>query len=369
MAKVILRKCEEYRLDEILCMVRDAIEALGGIPALKPGANVLVKPNLLMKRDPERHTTAHPVVVEAVVRALQEKGCNVLIADSPGGPLTEGILRGLYAVTGMEGVAQRTGAQLVLSTESTDVEIPGGVKTHMLTVLKCAAEADCIVSVGKIKTHGLTAYTGAIKNLFGLVPGTLKVDWHARYPNIPDLSDAVLDIERWAQPVLNVLDGVWGMEGKGPSGGTPRKLNALVISDNAHACDVVGSALIGFEPEEVSTLKAAMAHDTLPIPLVEGESVESLRQDFERAPAEAAVKGILTNPVFARFVRSKPIVHKKDCVGCGVCVRACPGKAIELVNKKPKFDYSKCIRCYCCQELCPQTAIDVWQPFFMKWIH
>ena len=368
MSKVILRRCEEYRLDEIQHMVTEAIAALGGVPALKPGAKVLVKPNLLMKRDPARHTTVHPVVVEAVIRALQEKGCVVSLADSPGGPFTEGILRGLYAVTGMEGAAQRTGAQLVLSTETAEVELPDGYKTHMLTVLKCAADADCIVSVGKIKTHGLTAYTGAVKNLFGLVPGTLKVDWHARYPDIPDFSEAILDIERWAKPVLSVLDGVWGMEGKGPSGGTPRKLNALVISDDAHACDIVASSLIGFEPEEVSTLKAAQQHGLLSVPLVEGESIESLAQRFERAPADAATKGLLTNPLLAKLIRSKPILHKKDCVGCGVCMRACPGKAIELVDRKPKFDYSKCIRCYCCQELCPQTAIDVWQPFFMKWI-
>ena len=368
MTKVILRRCEEYQLEYIQQLLHEAIAELGGIPALRPGAKVLVKPNLLMKRDPEQHTTTHPAVVEAVVRELQAMGCVVTIADSPGGLFTEGILRGLYAVTGMEEVAKRTGAALNYSTESADVELTHPYQTHMLTVMRCAAESDCIVSIGKIKTHGLTAYTGVVKNLFGLVPGTLKVDCHARYPEIGEFCKAVLDIERWAKPCLSVLDGVWGMEGKGPSGGSPRKLGALVISDDAHACDVVGSALIGFEPEEVATLKCVMDLDTLPVPLVVGESVESLAQRFERAPAEAAAKGILTNPVFARLVRSKPIVHKKKCVGCGICLRSCPGKAIELVGGKPKFDYEKCIRCYCCQELCPQTAVDVWQPFFMKWL-
>ena len=367
MANVILRKCEEYDLEALRAIVRDGLAQLS-IPALKPGAKVLVKPNLLMKRDPERHTTTHPAVVEAVVTELQALGCSVTLADSPGGLFSEGILRGLYAVTGMEGVAARTGAALSLSTDTADVEVKNPLKSHALTVLQCAADADCIVSVGKIKTHGLTAYTGAVKNLFGLVPGTLKVDWHARYPEIPEFSKAVLDIESWAKPVFSVLDGVWGMEGKGPSGGTPRKLGAIVMSDNAHACDVVGAALIGFEPQEVSTLKAAMDCGRLPVPLVTGDSVESLMQRFERAPAEAAVKGALTNPVIAKLIRSKPILHRKDCVGCGICARACPGKAIKLIDKKPKFDYSKCIRCYCCQELCPQTAIDIWQPFFMKWL-
>lgn len=368
MTKVILRKCEEYQLEVIRQYLHEALAELGNIPALHPGAKVLVKPNLLMKRDPDRHTTTHPVVVEAVVRELQSMGCIVTIADSPGGLFTESILRALYTVTGMEQVAQRTGARLNISTESTDVELSHPYQTHMLTVMRCAAEADCIVSVGKIKTHGLTAYTGAVKNLFGLIPGTLKVDCHARYPEINEFCKAVLDIERWAKPCLSVLDGIWAMEGKGPSGGTPRKLGALVISDNAHACDLVGSALIGFEPEEVATLNCLKSVSTLPVPLVIGESVEDLAQRFKRAPADAAFKGVLTNPHFARLVRSRPVVHSKKCIGCGVCARSCPGKAIELIRGKPTFDYNKCIRCYCCQELCPQTAVDVRQPFFMKWL-
>ena len=77
------------------------------ISQLHPGANVLVKPNLLMKRDPDRHTTTHPAVVEAVVRVLQARGCEVTLADSPGGPFTEGMLPGLYALTGMKEVAER----------------------------------------------------------------------------------------------------------------------------------------------------------------------------------------------------------------------------------------------------------------------
>ena len=368
MTKVILRRCENYDVPEIQAMLNDAIAELGGIPALRPGAKVLVKPNLLMRRDPERHTTTHPAVVEAVVRQLQDKGCVVTLADSPGGPFTEGLLRGLYALTGMEDVARRTGASLNFSTESAEVELPEAYQSHMLTVMRCAAEADCIVSVGKIKTHGLTAYTGAVKNLFGLVPGMLKVDCHARYPDIAEFSKLLMDIERWAKPCLSVLDGVYGMEGAGPSGGSPRKLGALVISDNAHACDVVGASLIGFAPEEVATLRCAQELGVLPVPVVVGESVDSLAQTFKRAPADAAARGILTNPLFSRLVRSKPVVKKSKCVGCGVCMRSCPGKAIELINKKPSFDYNKCIRCYCCQELCPQTAIEVWQPFFMKWL-
>jgi uncharacterized protein (DUF362 family)/Pyruvate/2-oxoacid:ferredoxin oxidoreductase delta subunit len=368
MADVVLSRCEQYDVDKIECLLYDALDRLGGVPALRPGARVLVKPNLLMKRGPEKHTTTHPAVVEALVRVLQQRGCAVIIADSPGGPISESILRGLYAATGMKGVAERTGAALCESTKSVQVEVSSPCLSHMLTVLKCAAESDLIVTVGKIKTHGLTKYTGAVKNLFGLIPGTLKVDYHARFPKIEDFCLGLMDVVSWANPCLSVLDGVWGMEGKGPSGGSPRKIGALVVSENPHAADVVGAGLIGFAPEEVPTLKAARERGLLPEVRVLKENLDALRvPDFRRAPAECE-RGILANPVFARAVRSRPIVKRDRCVGCGVCQRSCPAKAIALRGGVPAFDYKQCIRCYCCQELCPQTAVDVWQPFFMKWL-
>lgn len=368
MATVILKRCHEYDAARLQALLGEAMESLD-LSALRPGANVLLKPNLLMRREPDRHTTTHPAVVEALARLLAERGCRVTIADSPGGPFTAGLLRGLYESTGMQAAARRAGAELNFSTESADVEVPNPCRTHMLTVLRCAAEADAIVSVGKIKTHGLTAYTGAVKNLFGLVPGMLKIDYHARFPDIDDFCGALLDIAGWAKPCLSVLDGIVGMEGKGPSGGTPRRIGALVVSDDPHAADVVGAALIGLAVEEVPTLRLAREKGLLPVPLVLGESVEDLTvPDFRRAPVEITRRGILTDKRFARLVRSHPCVHREKCVGCGICQRSCPAQAIELRGGVPHFDYKRCIRCYCCQELCPQTAVDVFQPFFMKWL-
>ena len=122
MASVVLSRCEKYDAKRIETLLENALKQLPEIPQLHPGANVLVKPNLLMKRDPDRHTTTHPAVVEAVVRVLQARGCEVTLADSPGGPFTEGMLPGLYALTGMKEVAERTGAKLNFSIEGAEVE-------------------------------------------------------------------------------------------------------------------------------------------------------------------------------------------------------------------------------------------------------
>ena len=92
------------------------------------------------------------------------------------------------------------------------------------------------------------------------------------------------------------------------------------MSDNPHAADVVGAALIGLEPEQVSTLRAAARHGLLPVPQVLGEEVDSIAvPDFVKAAVEG--KALLVNPAFSRLVRSHPYLHRKKCVGCGVCQR------------------------------------------------
>ena len=365
MTKVYLNRCESYDVNELLPLLQNAISGLGVYDRLTPGAKVLVKPNLLMKRAPDRATTTHPAVMEALCTLLVARGCDVTIADTPGGLLSENILKNLYKETGMEDVAKRTGAKLDTTCAQVDVEVKDAKRSHILTVLRSAAEADCIISVGKLKTHGLTAYTGAVKNLFGLIPGILKMDYHARYADVNAFSEVLLDIASWAKPVLSVVDGIVGMEGAGPSGGSPRKIGALLVSTDPHALDVVGASLINLTPEEVPTLAMAQKYGLLPVPEVVGESVESLSvPDFKHAPSD--MSKVLTNPVFSKVVRSHPKVDPKKCVGCGICARSCPGKAITIQNKVPKFKLRSCIRCYCCQELCPNTAISVWQPFFMK---
>ena len=106
MATVILKRCHEYDAARLQALLGEAMESLD-LSALRPGANVLLKPNLLMRREPDRHTTTHPAVVEALARLLAERGCRVTIADSPGGPFTAGLLRGLYESTGMQAAARR----------------------------------------------------------------------------------------------------------------------------------------------------------------------------------------------------------------------------------------------------------------------
>jgi formate hydrogenlyase subunit 6/NADH:ubiquinone oxidoreductase subunit I len=71
----------------------------------------------------------------------------------------------------------------------------------------------------------------------------------------------------------------------------------------------------------------------------------------------------------AKILRTRPVLRKKLCVGCGVCEGICPAKAIVIENGKAKIDRKKCIRCFCCQEFCPKSALKVERTAIARLFH
>ncbi len=55
-------------------------------------------------------------------------------------------------------------------------------------------------------------------------------------------------------------------------------------------------------------------------------------------------------------------VLNEKCVGCGLCVKACPFGAIVLTNKKAVVDLHKCTLCGACATACKFNAIIVEKP-------
>lgn len=363
-AKVSLTQCADYAQDTVERAMRTLLDPLGGMRRfIQPGQKVLLKLNLLMRRTPDRATTTHPAVAQALVRMVQEAGGIPILADSPGGPFAEAYLRQVYKGTGIQEISEQTGAALGTNTAVGILDAPDGRAIQRIDVMQSFLDADVLISVGKLKTHGLTTMTGAVKNLYGLVPGTVKVDYHARFPDRRVFADMLVDLYEAAKPALCVLDAVDCMEGEGPSGGKPRHVGALIASANGHAIDAVGAQLIGLAPERVLTLVAAKERSLLPQVQVEGAAVESLRvKDFDipmSSPVgtngiERLSKGLL------RFLRPKPVFPHIRCNECGVCVKSCPVEAITMnAQHRPEVNLHKCIRCFCCQELCPQNDVQI----------
>lgn len=361
-SRVGLLRCPEYDAEKLHGILESALQAnprwLAGI---QQGSKVFLKLNLLMKKKPEEAVTTHPTVVEAVTRLLQERGAIVIIGDSPGGPYLPVRLKSIYRVCGIEGVAKRTGAILNYDVSEVVVPFPEGRVTRSFHVIKPVTEADYVISLSKLKTHMMTKFTGAVKNLFGTIPGLRKADYHLKMPKTKDFCDMLIDLALCVKPVLHIMDGIIGMEGKGPSGGKPRQVGALLMSDDPFALDVVALNLVGIVPETVPTVASAKARG-LVYHLSQVEIYGDLAQWHIKHFVAPKISGNVKFPIpdlITNALRPKPVFLQDTCIGCGDCVTNCPPQALEIKNGYPVVDLEKCIRCFCCQELCPRKAIDI----------
>lgn len=372
---VALVKCNDYASEHVDAALDRALTLIGGLEdIIRPGMRVLVKCNLVMRKGPQAAATTHPEVVRALCARIKQLGAAPVIGDSPGGPLSTALLKSYYAGTGMAEAAERSGAELALDDSQGTRDFPAGRTLKRVDLTGMALKADAVISCSKLKTHGMTLMTGCVKNLFGCVPGVTKVEYHARFNQLERFSDMLVDIERCVAPVISVLDAVDGMEGEGPTGGTPRHIGALLVSRDAHALDSVAARLIGLKPDEVCTLARARERGLLKPDEVRvlGDEVEALRiSDYVYPRAARDIKLFSTRPVIGRLINAvalpRPQFDAQKCVRCGMCARSCPGKAITL-KPLPQADLKRCIRCFCCQELCPHHAVRVRQSLMRRFI-
>ncbi len=375
--KVALKKCDTYNQLEVDTAVKEALDLLGGIENyITPGQKVFLKLNLLMKKKPEEAVTTHPVVVEAVVKLLQAVGATVTIGDSPGGPYNAKMLKGVYKACGIEAVASRTGAKLNDNYEEVKRSHPQGKLMNHLVITKAIADADVVISLSKLKTHQMTRFTGAVKVMFGAIPGLKKAEYHLNLPDIKDFSNMLLDIVTLTKPVISIMDGVIGMEGHGPSAGDPRQVGAILASENPMALDVVAVSLVGIEPSSIPTIQVAEERGMISS-LKQIEILGNKLQDFNVISFKAPkISGVSDFPI-PEFIKKRvhkvlkpiPIFISEDCIKCGDCAANCPPKVLTMGKEKPEIDIDKCIRCFCCQELCPKKAVKVKRSWLSKALH
>jgi len=375
MSGVSVVKCESYDLDEVLNSIDKTFENLGGLKKyINPGDRVFLKLNLVMKKHPEEAATSHPVVVEAVAKRLIEAGAEVIIGDSPGGPYNPGILKGLYRVCGIEKAAEKAGAKLNYDCSSQEYHHPEGVSVKRLTLIKPMMECDKIVTISKLKTHGMTLFTGAVKVMFGSIPGVLKAEYHYKMPNVKNFTNMLVDICTLTKPALSIIDGIYGMEGDGPTAGTPVHLGTILASENPCEADVVGAYIMGMNPLDVPTIKRCRERKILSGDIndvkVIGEDIEKLRINC-RVPEIRTINFSGKLPKFIegflnRNILPRPMFSQAICIGCGNCKQCCPPGAIEMVDGRPVVDLNKCIRCFCCQELCPMKAVEIKRSWILR---
>ena len=367
--RVALIGCEDYEEARVYEAVGLAMEKTGGFSMIQRGMRVVIKANLLKKNAPEDCVTTHPSVICALARHAMERGAKVVVGDSPGGPFTTAHLSGVYAASGMKDAAQRIGFSLNEDTGQTQEGNAQGVILKQLNYCRYLKQADLIINAAKLKTHGMTGYTGAVKNLFGTIPGMAKAEYHFRFPALGDFCQMLIDLAEFVRPALSVIDAIYGMEGEGPSAGDPRKIGCIIASQSPYAADLAGTDLIGLKPGEILTVKQAIERGLCPKSADELEMLAETLADYRVADyrtvqvrkeelLQGRVPRCLEKPLY-RMLQPKPVFQEKDCIGCGECMRDCPPKAIRMEKGKPRVDLKRCIRCFCCQELCPKKAVAI----------
>ncbi len=365
--------CKGYEQQAVASAMDAALSAIGGLDWVRSGMRVLIKANLVSALKPNRAATTHPMLVCELTKRLMELGAQVVIGDSPGGFFTVAALNKVYNATEMT-LAESLGAELNRNTDSHTVSIDGKIM-HSLTYTSYIDKCDAIIDFCKLKSHGMVGMSGAVKNLYGVIPGLLKPETHYIYPDMDDFANMLVDINEHFKPVLTLVDAVVGMEGNGPTAGKPRTIGALIASRSSYAADLIAAHIIGLEPMSVPTIRASIERGLIPstykeIPVF--GDIETLRiKDFDvSAPKTVKFLGGQKHKLIQKFLEgcftNTPRLKQSLCVGCRKCADICPAHAIEMRNNKPHIHRKKCIRCFCCQEFCPKAAMIVHRPFVAK---
>jgi len=339
---------------------------LGGMGAfVKQGQRILIKPNLLSDHPPEDAVTTHPEVVRAVIRSVKAVGGIPVVGDSAASAIE---LKRVWTKTGMEAVCREEGVELVV------FEGEGGRTVtrdgFTFTLSHILNNVDGVINVCKVKGHVLMTLTAGVKNLYGFIPGYQKATLHKEIPSPSDFGRLLRVLAEEVKPMLTIADGVVGMEGEGPSGGTPVHLGFLGASADAFALDVAICDVLRIPRRSVPYLRECLNNE----PECKGVAVEALHPAHFRIPSTFKMRMIPRRlaKLAGFLVWIRPSFDGAKCIRCGRCVKACPVTVLDLATDSKKGDAPylkqprKCIGCCCCHEVCPVKAIEMRQSWVLR---
>jgi uncharacterized protein (DUF362 family)/Pyruvate/2-oxoacid:ferredoxin oxidoreductase delta subunit len=373
MPTVSLLRCDEYENRVLKDTIRKSLANIGfNLKTLKK-ARVVVKPNLLMPAKDEKAIITHSEFFRAVAQIVKDNGGKPILLESP-------------AIHSLERTIKKTSYAEVVEIEKIEIANPaktralhyeGAKKFKHIEISQGYFDADIILNLPKFKTHGITYITGAVKLLFGAIPGVEKSKMHLRATTPEEFSEFILDLYGAMtygflppKPIIHIMDAICAQEGEGPGpAGKPKWLNAVLAGDNGIAVDYVASRVAGVDVNKALTVvngfKRSYGVSSPDEISVVGETIVDLRaEDFEPATGGSIFSNIFrwpfTTPMFKNLFLDRPAPMEEKCTLCYQCKKICASGAIsESDGKKkvPSYDYNTCIRCYCCLEICPEAAI------------
>lgn len=355
--KVAIAACSSYDSTEVLKSLRKILVDIGF--EIPKGVRVLIKPNIAAQSRPDQSATTHPAIIDALCQLCTEAKCTITIGDSSSFYQKSGTQRSLE-ISGITAVAKKYGAKVLPFEKAPLRKVGAGKALKNLWITNAVFEHDIVINVPKLKVHGLVQLSGAIKNMYGCIPGGTKQMYRELFQYRHDYHDfwgePLVDVYTVTNPDLTIMDAVYGIEKNGPfAKGVSRYAGTLIASTNGVLVDVAACTMIGMEPKSVPAIRAAIERG-----IADDRSMEIIGTlpsiPFAKSPPVRESR--FSHYLFHHMIMT-PVVSPLKCAKeCSHCVSVCKPGAISLNNKREvEIDYHRCIRCYCCAEQCPHKAI------------
>ncbi len=347
--------------------INQAVGLLGGFNRfISDGQKVLIKPNLVSPVDESTGIITHRKVISAIIDIGQKKSCQISVGDSSGFNM-RGATETVLEKTGVKQLCREKDVSILNfdNQQPFKANIPNGIVLHDVYLAKPVIQTDIVINAPKLKTHVLTKMTGAIKNMFGAVPGGQKSILHRNGSNPERFAALLTDIYSVVTPKLTIMDAVTGI------GGFWREQDKIspgliIASEDGVALDAVASIILGIEPLKVPTLRIAEERG---LGIASPDRIDLIGPSVDKVKPRQGLLKRLSLPSLASYSfgflvsNEQPVVDSTRCNVCGRCIKVCPMDAIKIVDEKLEFDLEKCILCFCCLELCPERAIELTRGF------
>jgi uncharacterized protein (DUF362 family)/ferredoxin len=345
--------------------VKKAFEAF---PLEVAGKKVVVKVNALRACNPDNEAiVTHPALVAAVVRKLETLKPSELIVGDSVGTESYGNSRHIFAHTGLLKAAGPYYRNLSLNLKMTTLEKPF---RREVAVLRDVVEADVYIALPKMKTHGLTMISGAVKHNYGILAGAQK-SWYHFYSEEPErFAEVLIEMYRLRPPDLVNMDAILAMEGYGPCSPETRYVNKVLVSNDAVALDAVEARMVGFGVEDVPYLRIARDLDlgrTAPGDIevvgeaapIQGFKKPTIRPEATYCYLSGVGGGKTSKKFYTDKVSLRPVIDAEKCqAACKACFTVCPAGAL-AAGHPPKLASDKCILCSACMEACEYGALSL----------
>lgn len=366
--KVSIQQAFSYESENVRHALLKSLDFLGGLERIiRPKSRVFVKINHLSPPSPPNDMiVTHPAFTKELLGLLLDIGCEITVGDDIQSKKEDGFL-----ISGYRKICSALGVRLVNLKEIgfREISCNGQILTKVY-ISPLVLDSDFLINLPKLKTHSFMAFTGAIKNMYGVIPHGLRCSYHREYAKSEIFGQMLVDIFSCAPPHLNIMDAIHAMEGEGPSAGSSKKVGLILASSDGVALDAVASKIIGLDPMQIHTTINAAKRGLGTAQMAEieilGEKIQDIDvKDFKQS---AIAIGLIRKniPAFLHgFIQWQmvliPRVLQKKCTACQECVDICPVGAVQIIGEKAKIEKSRCIHCMCCHEVCRFHAIKLGQ--------